>query len=119
MSRMRRRSTLWSRAGLLAYYTEGRSSASPHERRTFALKRSCIQAARSRRLTASRACPREVGNDAAKSRVLVLEHPELAQLADAELGVLFLRRVEGRLRDADLPAHGEHRRAAFSQPQRE
>ena len=55
MSRLRWRSALWARASLLAYQLERCNSASRHERCTLTLKRSCIQAASSRRLAALRA----------------------------------------------------------------
>jgi hypothetical protein len=80
---MRWRSALWSHASLLAYQVERCSSASRHERCTLSLKRSCIQAASSRRLAALRAffddllqdlfVQRQIGHDAPQARVLVFK----------------------------------------------
>ena len=128
MSRMRWRSALWSRASLLAYQLERCNSARRHERCTLTLKRSCIQAASSRRLAALRAffddllkdllVQRQIGHDAPKARVLIFKLPELAQLAHAQFAVLLLPRVVRGLRDANLAAHLHHRRAAVGHPQR-
>jgi len=83
----------------LAYQIERCSSVNRHERCTLTLKRSCLQAASSRRLAALRAIfddllqdlfvQRQIGRDAPQARVLVFKLPELAQVAHAQPAVLL------------------------------
>ena len=110
--------------GCSAYHTDRCSIASRHDRRTLILKRSCIQAASSRRLAAFRAffapppagsaCPASGPPRCACSRAFSSSSClSLRSSVTPEIGVLLLPRVEGRLRDADLPAHVDHRRSAI------
>jgi len=54
---------------------------------------------------------REVGDQALQSCVFVLELPQAAELAHAQVRVLFLPRVERGLTHAQLPADIPYRRA--------
>jgi hypothetical protein len=54
---------------------------------------------------------REVGDQALQPCVFVLELPQAAELAHAQVRVLLLPRVERRFTDAELPADIPDRRA--------
>ena len=61
---------------------------------------------------------REIGDDPLQARILVLELPHPAQLADAQVPVAFLPDVERGLADAELAADIGDRRAGFRLPER-
>jgi len=56
---------------------------------------------------------REVGDQALQSGVFVLELPQAAELAHAQVRVLLLPRVERGLADPQLPAHVADRYACL------
>src|SRR5215470_18056776 len=61
---------------------------------------------------------REVGDQTLQSGVFVLELPQAAELAHAQMRVLLLPGVERRLAHAELPAHVADRSAALGVAQR-
>src|SRR5262252_10940071 len=61
---------------------------------------------------------REIGDQTLQSGVFVLELPQAAELAHAQMRVLLLPRIERGLADPQLPAHVADRRAAFGLAQR-
>ncbi|ALX82748.1 hypothetical protein APT56_05930 [Achromobacter denitrificans] len=112
----------------MAYQVDRCSNASAQARCTLIWKRSCIQAASSRRLAAFRLfshhllqdllVQRQISHDAPQACVLVLELFELTQFTHPEIGVFLLPRVESRLRHSELPTHVDHWRTAICQSQR-
>jgi hypothetical protein len=110
----------------LAYQVDRCSNASAQTRCTLIWKRSCIQAASSRRLAAFRlffAPPdlliqRQISDDAPQACILVFKLLELTQFTHAEIGVLLLPSVESRLGHTKLSTYIDHRCAAIGQSQR-
>lgn len=56
---------------------------------------------------------RQIRDHPLQSRILVLERPQLPQLADTQVGVLLLPDIERSFADAELPSDIRRGRAAF------